>query len=150
MTRSQFHLLLLAVLLPFLNACATAPAQEMSEARQAIQAAVAAGAEQLVAGDVERARTFISGAEEALALEQFKRARTAALAAKRTALQAHKVAAAIQTAQELADSASARGLLTEPARSALEAARVAATSGASTQAIEEAGRAADLLRAVLD
>ncbi|MEM7408187.1 MAG: hypothetical protein AAF458_23060 [Pseudomonadota bacterium] len=122
----------------------------MSEARQAIQAAVAAGADELVAGDVDRARTFMTGAEEALVLEQYKRARTAALAAKRTALLAHKVAVSIQTAEQLADTANGRGLDVSAARASLASARRAAEAGASTEAIRAAETASRLLRAQLE
>lgn len=68
-----------------LAACKGPPVQEMSDARQAIAAARAAGAAQHAPQDLEAAQAAISKAENDLHQEHFTRARIAAEEAKRRA-----------------------------------------------------------------
>jgi uncharacterized lipoprotein len=68
-----------------LAGCQSAPVQEMSDARQAIEAARIAGAEQRAPADLEAAQADIATAERQLEAQEYSRARDAALAAKRHA-----------------------------------------------------------------
>jgi hypothetical protein len=68
-----------------LIACAAAPVQEMSDARQAIAAARAAGATSASSPDFYAAQAAIGRAEEHLQAQEFTRARLAAMEAKRHA-----------------------------------------------------------------
>jgi Domain of unknown function (DUF4398) len=65
--------------------CAGAPVQEMSDARQAIAAAGAAGATTTTSPDFYAAQAAIARAESHLQVQEFTRARLAALEAKRHA-----------------------------------------------------------------
>ena len=68
--------------------CGTAPVQEMSDARQAIAAARAAGATERASPDLYAADAAIARAESHLQAQEFTRARLAALQAKRHATSA--------------------------------------------------------------
>jgi hypothetical protein len=68
-----------------LAACAGAPVQEMSDARQAIAAAGAAGATSATSPDFTAAELAIARAQSHLEAQEFTRARLAALEAKRHA-----------------------------------------------------------------
>ena len=68
-----------------LAGCAGAPVQEMSDARQAIAAARAAGATTASSPDFYAAEAAIGRAENHLQAEEFTRARLAAMEAKRHA-----------------------------------------------------------------
>jgi hypothetical protein len=65
--------------------CAGAPVQEMSDARQAIAAARAAGATTATSPDFYDAQAAIARAETHLQAQEFTRARLAAMQAKRHA-----------------------------------------------------------------
>ena len=65
--------------------CAGAPVQEMSDARQAIAAARAAGATPASSADFSAAEAAIGRAENHLQAQEFTRARLAAMEAKRHA-----------------------------------------------------------------
>ncbi len=65
--------------------CAGAPVQEMSDARQAIAAARAAGASPASSPDFYAAEAAIGRAESHLQAQEFTRARLAAMEAKRHA-----------------------------------------------------------------
>jgi hypothetical protein len=69
----------------WLIGCAGAPVQEMSDARQAIAAARAAGATPTTSPDFYAAQAAIGRAEAHLQASEFTRARLAALEAKRHA-----------------------------------------------------------------
>ena len=68
-----------------LAGCAGAPVQEMSDARQAIAAARAAGATKATSADFSAAQAAIASAESHLQAQEFTRARLAAMEAKRHA-----------------------------------------------------------------
>jgi hypothetical protein len=65
--------------------CAGAPVQEMSDARQAIAAAQAAGATSATSPDFYAAQAAITRAQSHLEAQEFTRARLAAMEAKRHA-----------------------------------------------------------------
>ncbi len=90
--RFTAFLRLLALALVFLSACSVAPVQEMSDARQAIQAAKDAGAPQRSPSEFELAQQMLERAQKALELGEYQRARSDALSAKRQALTAREKA----------------------------------------------------------
>jgi hypothetical protein len=79
--------------------CAGAPVQEMSDARQAIAAAGAAGATPATSPDFYAAQAAITRAETHLEAQEFTRARLAAKEAKRHAAAALASANASASAQ---------------------------------------------------
>lgn len=80
------------VLLIFLVACGSAPVQEMSEARQAIEAARVAGAEEYAPEGYQKAATLLKSAEEMLNERRYSKARENAALARDEAIQARKTA----------------------------------------------------------
>ena len=87
-----FALLLITVWLFFGLACRSAPVQEMSEARQAIDSARAAGAEQYANTELEQALTSLKTAEEMLNDRRFRDARRSARQARDEAILARQAA----------------------------------------------------------
>ena len=77
-----------------LSACASAPVQEMSNARQAIRAARDAGAEQVAAEQMSEARAFLERAEANLQTREYRDAKRNAVAAR------GKAAEALEAAQQ--------------------------------------------------
>ncbi len=73
-------------------ACGSAPVQEMSEARQAIEAARAAGADQLATDQYEKAQSLLKDAEEMLNDRHFGKARHSAELARKEAILARETA----------------------------------------------------------
>jgi uncharacterized protein YcfL len=71
-----------------LGACASPPVQELSDARQAIVAAKAAGAATSASADLNAAQTAIASAEAHLQAHEYRRAKFAAVTAKRHAVAA--------------------------------------------------------------
>jgi hypothetical protein len=73
-------------LLPLLPlACAVAPVQEMSDARQALDAARELGAEEVAGAEYNEARSLLESAERALQRGRYRSARELALSAKASA-----------------------------------------------------------------
>ena len=89
-------LLLSVVLVLSFSGCATAPVQEMSNARQAIQVAKAVGADEHSQSNLMQAKKLLKKAERALQIGEYKEARMSALAAKEEALQAQQFATVTQ------------------------------------------------------
>jgi hypothetical protein len=71
-----------------LTACAGAPVQEMSNARQAIKAARDAGAEKLAPQKLNEAQTLLQQAEQSLQRRDYRDARRDAVAAHGKAAEA--------------------------------------------------------------
>jgi len=92
-TQNSFvkYFLLIAFVLIF-TACATAPVQEMSDARQAIQAAKSVGVDEFSQSNLVEAKKLLKKAEHALHTGEYKAARVNALAAKEEAIQAQQYA----------------------------------------------------------
>ena len=89
----QFPLLLSSLILLLFTACATtAPVQEMSNARQTIQAAVEAGAELHAPDELANARKLLEDASRELEVGNYPLARDYALQAKQQAMQARQTA----------------------------------------------------------
>lgn len=76
-----------------LFSCASAPVQEMSDARQAIQAAREAGAQSGVKSSLDKAEILLKEAELSLENGEYKKARDIAVRARDEALRAQKDAA---------------------------------------------------------
>lgn len=78
-----------------LGACETAPpVQEMSDARQAIEVAVQAGARSRAEPELNEALQYLEEAERELDVENYARARRSALQAKSKALEARALSEA--------------------------------------------------------
>jgi predicted S18 family serine protease len=89
----QFSLLIGSLMLLLITACATtAPVQEMSNARQTIQAAVEAGAEIHAPDELANARELLDDASRELEVGNYPLARDYALQAKQQAMQARQTA----------------------------------------------------------
>lgn len=86
-----FRHLLLGILFA-LSACASAPVQEMSDARQAIQAAYAAGADRVARDTLLSARSLLEQAERELESGRYREARRNALDARTKAMLAREQA----------------------------------------------------------
>jgi hypothetical protein len=80
------------MLLALLLACGSAPVQEMSEARQAIEAARVAGAEQRAPEGYRKATALLKSAEEMLNERHYRRARENAALARDEAIKAREAA----------------------------------------------------------
>lgn len=75
-----------------LAACAGPPVQEMSDARQAIQAAEAAGADQYAPVVLQQAVEYLDSAEQKLEKRAYNGARTDARLARQKATHARSIA----------------------------------------------------------
>ena len=88
---TRIHLSLLLLLAVFASACAVnPPVQEMSNARQAIEAAVASGAEIHAPSELAEARALLDRASDALGEGDYPAARHYALEAKAAAIRARQ------------------------------------------------------------
>jgi PBP1b-binding outer membrane lipoprotein LpoB len=85
---SLAHRLRLLLFTLLITGCVTAPVQEMSDARQALQAARQAGAEQRSPELYEQAQTLLEQAQKQLELGDYREARDNAVTAKHRALDA--------------------------------------------------------------
>jgi hypothetical protein len=92
--RRLLALFLAGFMLFGVGACAGIPAQEMSNARQAIRAAQEAGAAQAAPGEIEKAQQYLSKAEASMQQRQFRQARDEASEARRIARDALQAAQA--------------------------------------------------------
>ncbi len=91
MIRNFLKALLVVSILSLLGACAAAPVQEMSDARQAVTAAAEAGASQYAAESLNSAQTLLHSAESKLEEHLFTGARRDAEAARAEALEALRI-----------------------------------------------------------
>lgn len=112
-----------------LTGCASAPTQEMSDARQAVRAAQDAGAESLAIGTLSSAEMRLEKAENALKRRTFTRARKNAVMAKEEALKAKNIALAISDAKLAIEHAITHGVPTIEAEKLLAQAEEAARQG---------------------
>jgi len=79
-----------------LAGCAAAPVQEMSDARQAVRAAQAAGAAERAPQELGAAQDLVGQAEAYLEQHAYRPARDAAIEARRLAIRALDVSRAAQ------------------------------------------------------
>ena len=78
-------------LLMVVSACAGAPVQEMSDARQAVRAAQAAGAEERAPAELAEARRLIDHAQQQLQRHEYRLAGDTAVEARKMALDALEI-----------------------------------------------------------
>jgi hypothetical protein len=78
-------------LLMIASACAGAPVQEMSDARQAVRAAQAAGAEERAPAELAEARRLIDHAQQQLQRHEYRQAGDTAVEARKMALDALEI-----------------------------------------------------------
>ena len=126
--------------------CSIVPMQEMSDARQAIQAARHVKANSITPPTFAKAKQQLTQAEQNLEAGKFKQARQAAILAKKQALNAYNVAIAIQRAKKLWQTLSR--ITDNMGQTLLEKAQFAALEGKVEKAInlaEEAYRQAKKL-----
>jgi hypothetical protein len=109
--------------------CASLPTQEMSDARQAIQAARYVKAESQVPALWAKAEHYLRQAEQNLESDQFNQARLAAILAKEQAVNAHNLAVAIDRAELVWQSVTVMGHSAAEGDILLEKAQVAARQG---------------------
>jgi hypothetical protein len=128
--------------------CASAPIQEMSDARQALQAAEHAGASQLSPRALGRAKAHLRDAEEALGVRAYREARHEAQLAREQAIQARSSAGVINSAEAAVREAARLGNPQGDTAALLDHALEAARRGKEDQALalarqatEQAGRA---------
>lgn len=86
-----WRLAILIVVLVF-AACAGAPVQEMSNARQAVAAARQLGAEHIAAKDMAEAERLLQSAQTALDIGDYATARADAIRARNQAVKAQHIA----------------------------------------------------------
>ena len=92
--RRAFPAALFGLFLLGLAGCAGIPAQEMSNARQAIRAAPEAGAAKAAPGEIEKAQEYLTKAEASMHQRLFRQARDEASEARRIAREALQAAQA--------------------------------------------------------
>ena len=102
---------LIAPLVLLLASCASAPTQEMADARSAIRAAEQVGATPYATAQMNEAQAALSGAEVNLALGDYTKAKDWALLARDKASEALLIAQAIQEAEQAASAAHSMGYL---------------------------------------
>lgn len=85
----------LAALLAIVG-CQSAPVQEMSDARQAITVAQKAGAEELAPNDLKAAMDYLESAEGFINQHRYDKARSEAVNAKASALDALRLSSSDQ------------------------------------------------------
>ncbi len=136
----SFGVAFLGVML-LLSGCASAPIQEMSNARQSVQVAHEAGAAEYETQNLDVAREYLARAERELELRYFARARHDAIVAKSEAIKAHSVAVALRQAQAAIVSSTADEAALAEARLLLQDAMEAARQGRDRRAVQLAGQA---------
>jgi len=119
--------------------CTIAPMQEMSDARQAMQAARYVKANSITPPTWAKAEQQLMLAEQNLEAGEFKQARQAAILAKKQALNAYHVAIAIQRAKKLWQTLSL--ITNHMGQTLLEKAQFAALEGKVDKAISLADEA---------
>jgi hypothetical protein len=142
-TKNAGFVFLVAV---WLAGCATAPTQEMSDARQSVRAADDAGARDYASHNLRVAVQYLEEAERELELRYFSQAKHDAVVAKSEAVKARNVTLAIKEAEvEIARSSAPEPALRQATGLLLEAMQAAA-DGKDKKAIRLAGEARNLLR----
>ena len=132
----------LLVALVGVAACGTAPIQEMSDARQALQAAREVDAQANAPVSLSGAEGLMKRAESALRSGDFKGARVLARGARSEAGKARKIALAIGAAREALAEARAVGHSWRRMAELLERAEEAAERGDAEEAVRLATEAA--------
>ena len=131
----------LLVGLGVISGCIGVPSQEMSDARQSVQAAERSGASEYVPNQIQRAEESLHQAESLLQEESYYRAAKRAEVAKQEAVKARKLADVLTEAKRAIQEADAKGALWRDTDDLFEQARLAGDAGDSETCIELAGKA---------
>lgn len=132
---------LIAIVLGVVVGCASAPTQEMSDARQAIQAARDAGAVQHAPDTLGSAEKLLGWAEQALEEGDYDKARTDAVAAKEEAVKARNMALAIAAAKDALERAKGESFAWRDTEKLIAKAEAAAAKGDEAMAVRIANEA---------
>ncbi len=132
---------LLGLIVVLLVGCGSAPTQEMSDARQAIAAAKAAGAGDYSPATMGSAEGLLAEAESLLEGWSYDEARDKAVAAKKEAIAARNMAVAINNAKDALKRASALGFAWRDTGKMIKKAEAAAKKGDERAAVKIAGAA---------
>jgi len=131
-------------LLIVLAACAAAPTQEMSDARQAVKAAQEAGAVLHAPELLKAAEDQLDRAGTELHRHDYRSAKQGAVAAKSNAFDAQEMALAIGAAAAAVEQASAAGVLSAETNELLQQSRLAASNGDVQLAVRLANEARNM------
>ncbi len=134
------------VTLTVLAACTTVPTQEMSDARQSLQAAHDAGADKYASKNLMTAEDYLTKAERELELRLYSWARNDAMLAKSEALKAQDVTSAIKAALLAIESSTTDGPPLVAAKSLVQQALDASENGKEKAAIRLANEARALVQ----
>lgn len=134
----------IATVVLMLTACATAPTQEMSDARQAVRAAQEAGAELHAPDVLNTAEQQLDRAGERLHEHNYRQARKEAVAAREQAFEAQEMALAIGAAVNSVEKAREKGVLSAEADVLLQRAQDAASHGDVQVAVRLANEARNI------
>ena len=129
-----------------LVACASAPTQEMSDARQAVYSARNADASDLAPRSMDSAEQLLERAQQSLKQGRYDVARDDALEARQAAMKARQVAVAITEARVAVADAKARGSAWSSAESLIDEAQAAGRQGDESRAWELAVEAKRLVQ----
>lgn len=122
-------------------ACTTAPTQEMSDARQAINSARSADAADYAPRSLNSAERLLDQAEQSLKDGQYDMARYDALEARQAAMKAREVAVAITDAQAAVEAARSKGGAPVGVEQLVDEAQAAGREGDESRAWELATEA---------
>ncbi len=124
-----------------LAGCASAPTQEMSDARQAVSAAHDVGAAEHASENVQQAEQLLDKATRELAQGDFGDAREDAEAARAEAIKAQDIAQVMSATKLVLRHAAQRGVLSDDAAALFDQARMAADENRVHEAIRLANKA---------
>jgi len=124
-----------------LAGCASAPTQEMSDARQAVSAAHDVGAAEHASENVQQAEELLDKAERELERGDFGDAREDAEAARAAAIKAQDIAQVMSATKRVLQDAAQRGVLSDDASALFEQARLAVDENRVHEAIRLANEA---------
>lgn len=144
MTRNSISAALVALVLV---GCAAVPTQELSDARQAIQAAEAADARTYALQRYNAASGELASAEQSVEAGSYSAAKEQAIAAKTLALSARNIALALSRADKAIAEARSLGALWRDTEALYAQAQQAADAGDESQAVLLAGKAEQQARA---
>lgn len=121
--------------------CASAPTQEMSDARQAVSAAHDVGAAEHASENVQHAEALLDKAARELEQGDFGDAREDAEAARVEAIKAQDIAQVMRATKRVLHDASQRGVLSDDAAEFFNQAQLAADENRVHEAIRLANEA---------
>lgn len=127
-----------------LAACATAPTQEMADARQILRYAEDANAKEYAAESLADAKKLLSAAETQLELGNFSDAKKLATQARLSAMRTHHIAIAIGTAQISMEQAKRANGRSNIAEDALKRAQASARASDEAATLAEANKVVEL------